>query len=144
MDIQGKYLTHEDREFITTIGRWTNTRTHVLADMSEEEALEKGLCECWPFEKAKEGYVSKRIAKPVKRKPPVMPRRATTSGFSFMRFDLDDSGKPINIEVRHSWPEKMYDRSSSQRYKKMASIHPKLPKKRMNSVRRYALLFAIF
>ena len=106
MDIQRKYLTHEDAEFITTIGRWTNTRTHIMAEMNETEAIQKGLCECWPFEKAKKGYVSKRIAKPVKRKPPVMPRRATTSGFSFMRFDLDDSGKPINIEVRHSWPKK--------------------------------------
>ena len=117
MEINKGYLKREDPASITTIGRWTNTRMHLLADMDEDEAYEKGLCDdCWPFdgESAKVKY----ITKPVKRFPPRMPGRATTSGFSFMKFDLDDGGKPINIEIIHSWPKNMYDKSSIAAVKK--------------------------
>lgn len=110
MAIQGKYLQREEAASITTIGRWTNARMHLLADMDKEEAYKKGLCKCWPYNGASSEV--KYIAKPIKRVPPKMPSRATTSGFSFMKFDIDDDGKPINIEIIHSWPEKMYNRSS--------------------------------
>lgn len=110
MAIQGKYLQREEAASITTIGRWTNTRMHLLADMDKEEAYKKGLCKCWPYNHASSEV--KYIAKPIKRAPPKMPSRASTSGFSFMKFDLDDDGKPINIKIIHSWPEKMYNKSS--------------------------------
>ena len=117
MAINKSYLKREDRASITTIGRWTNTRMHLLANMDEDEAYKKGLCDdCWPYAGANSKV--KYIAKPVKRVPPRMPIRAATSGFSFMRFDLDDAGKPINIRIIHSWPEKMYDKSSIAAVKK--------------------------
>ncbi len=123
MEIQKQYLKFEDAALITTIGRWSNTRMHLLANMDEEEALEKGLCNCWPHEKSDVEY----IVRPVKRSPPKMPRKATTSGFSFMKFDVDDAGKPINIEVLHSWPKNMYDKSSRNAIKKW-KYTPRTPK----------------
>ncbi|MCF6221767.1 MAG: energy transducer TonB [Robiginitomaculum sp.] len=111
MALNAQIMKREDKASITTIGRWTNTRMHLLSSMDKDEAYEKGLCDdCWPYDGAKSGV--KYITKPIKRVPPRMPSRASTSGFSFMRFDLDDAGKPINIQILHSWPEKMYDKSS--------------------------------
>ena len=107
MKIQQAYSDIDDRGYITTIGRWINVRTHFLHDLEYEEALEQGLCKCWPYDKEKNIR-----AKPIKRVPPIMPRKASTSGFSIVRFDLDDDGNVINPEILNSWPVKMYDRSS--------------------------------
>jgi len=113
MVILKKYLEFEDAQLITTIGRWSNSRTHLLARMDREEALEKGLCKCWPYEKE-----IKRIAFPIKREPPKMPRKAYTSGFSFVRYDLDDAGNTTNIRILHSWPKDIFDKSSLRSVKK--------------------------
>ncbi|MBL4853065.1 MAG: TonB family protein [Robiginitomaculum sp.] len=107
IEILRKYLEFEDPQLITTIGRWSNSRTHLLARMGQEEALEKGLCKCWPYESE-----IKRITHPVKRVPPKMPRKAYTSGFSFVKFDLDDAGNTKNIRILHSWPKDIYDKPS--------------------------------
>lgn len=107
MDVQKQYLKFEDASYMSTIGRWSNTRTHILANMEYEKAKEKGLCACWPFHEQVE-----RLAKPVKRKAPKMPTKAYTSGFSFVKFDLDDAGKTTNVQILHSWPGKIYERSS--------------------------------
>ena len=117
MALQKEYLQRGEQASITTIGRWTNTRMHLLAEIGEKEAIKKGLCfYCWPYTGLK--GATKHIAHPIKRVPPKMPNRVTTSGFSFMKFDLDDAGKPINIRVIHSWPEKVYDKSSIVAIKK--------------------------
>jgi len=113
MAIQKTYSTIEDRDYITTIGRWINVRTHFTHDIDMDEAKKQGLCECWPYDN--EGTIA---AKPIKRVPPVMPRKATTSGFSIVRFDLDDEGNVVNPEILQSWPVKMYDRASLNSLKK--------------------------
>ncbi len=114
MLILKKSMGFEDKPFITTVGRWANARTHVLGKMSREEAESRGICRCWPYD----GKKIKRLAKPVKRVPPRMPKTAFTSGFSFVKFDLDDEGKPINIKVLHSWPKDIFDKSSIRSVKK--------------------------
>ena len=113
MEIQKTYSTIEDRDYITTIGRWINVRTHFTHDIDMEEAKKQGLCKCWPYDN--EGAIA---AKPIKRVPPVMPRKASTSGFSIVRFDLDDNGNVTNPEILQSWPVKMYDSSSLNSLKK--------------------------
>jgi len=112
MDVQKQHLKFEDTAYIRTVGRWSNTRTHILSDMDLDEARDKGLCDCWPFHEQID-----RVAKPVKRMAPNMPSKAFTSGFSFMKFDLDDEGKTKNVQILHSWPEKIYERSSKMAVK---------------------------
>ena len=75
---------------------------------SKSDRLKKlGICKCWPFEGEKNIQ-----AEVIKRVPPKMPARATTSGFSIVKFDLSDDGKVINPKIVYSWPKKMYDKSS--------------------------------
>lgn len=95
------------------LGRWSQMRSVLSAEGKLEEAEQKGLCQCWPYDKPRNESI-----KPVKRVPPVMPSRAWVSGFSIVEFDLDDSGKPINEEILVSWPEGLYEKSSIKSLKK--------------------------
>lgn len=113
MEIQKEYSDIDDRAYITTIGRWINVRTHFTHDMDMEEARKQGLCKCWPYHEE-----SDIRAKPIKRVPPRIPSKALTSGFSIVRFDLDDAGNVINPEILQSWPQKVYDRSSMNSLKR--------------------------
>lgn len=113
MEVQKTYSDINNRAYITTIGRWINVRTHFTHDVGYKEARKQGLCKCWPYHQE-----SAIRAVPIKRYPPNMPSKASTSGFSIVRFDLDDTGKVINPEILQSWPEKMYDKSSMRSLKK--------------------------
>ena len=89
------------------LGRWSHMRAVLNSEGLLEEAEEKGLCQCWPYDKPRNEEV-----KPVKRVPPKMPRNAYVSGFTIVEFDLDDAGKPINEQVLVSWPEELYEDAS--------------------------------
>lgn len=89
------------------LGRWSHMRAVLNSEGLLEEAEEKGLCECWPYDKPRNENV-----KPIKRVPPTMPRNAYVSGFTIVEFDLSDEGRPINTEVLVSWPEDIYKKAS--------------------------------
>lgn len=89
------------------LGRWSHMRAVLSSEGRIEEAENKGLCKCWPYDKPRNESL-----KPIKRVPPKMPSNAYVSGFSIVQFDLDDAGKPINPEILVSWPEEIYEKSS--------------------------------
>lgn len=89
------------------LGRWSHMRAVLRRQGKLEEAEEKGLCRCWPYDKPRNESL-----KPVKRVPPKMPGNAYVSGFSIVQFDLDDAGSPINTEILVSWPKGLYEKSS--------------------------------
>jgi len=89
------------------LGRWSHMRAVLEREGKLEEAENKGLCKCWPYDKPRNESL-----KPVKRVPPKMPSKAYVSGFSIVQFDLDDNGSPVNSEILVSWPEDLYEKSS--------------------------------
>lgn len=89
------------------LGRWSHMRAVLSGEGKLEEAENKGLCKCWPYDKPRNESL-----KPIKRIPPKMPRNAYVSGFSIVQFDVDDAGSPINPEVLVSWPKDLYEKSS--------------------------------
>jgi len=123
MLIRKTYSDLENPGYAIILGRWMNARSHVYRAGRSNRAVAKnrkddkagewdtladlGICKCWPYENE-----SAVRAEAIKRVAPTMPSRATTSGFSIVQFDLSDEGDVINLEMVHSWPVKMYDRSS--------------------------------
>jgi len=95
------------------LGRWTQMRSVLTAEGKLEEAEQKGLCQCWPYDKPRNESI-----KPIKRVPPIMPRKAWVSGFTIVQFNLDDAGKPIEEKILVSWPEGLYEKSSLASLKK--------------------------
>lgn len=89
------------------LGRWSHMRAVLNSEGLLDEAEEKGLCQCWPYDKPRNEQV-----KAIKRVAPKMPRDAYVSGFTIIEFDLDDAGKPINEEILVSWPIDLYEKSS--------------------------------
>lgn len=89
------------------LGRWSHMRAVLGSQGKLEEAENKGLCKCWPYDKPRNESL-----KPIKRVPPRMPSNAYVSGFSIVQFDVDDSGTPVNPEVLVSWPKDLYEKSS--------------------------------
>lgn len=89
------------------LGRWSHMRSRLSAEGLLEEAEQKGLCQCWPYDKPRN-----EALKPIKRVPPKMPRDAYVSGYSIVEFDLDDEGKIINPEILISWPKDIYEEAS--------------------------------
>lgn len=89
------------------LGRWSHMRSRLYGEGKLEEAEQKGLCQCWPYDKPRNEKL-----KPVKRVPPKMPRNAYSSGYSIVEFDLDDAGKIINPEVLTSWPRDVFEKST--------------------------------
>lgn len=89
------------------LGRWSHMRSRLSAEGLLEEAEQKGLCQCWPYDKPRN-----EALKPIKRVPPKMPRDAYVSGYSIVEFDLDDAGKIINPEILISWPKDIYEEAS--------------------------------
>lgn len=95
------------------LGRWAHMRAVLKREGKLEEAENKGLCKCWPYDKPRNESL-----KPIKREPAKMPRRAYVSGFSIVQFDLDDAGKPKNIEALVSWPKDLYEKPSLEAVQK--------------------------
>lgn len=89
------------------LGRWAHMRAVLEREGKLEEAENKGLCKCWPYDKPRNESL-----KPIKREPAKMPAKAYVSGFSIVQFDLDDAGKPKNIEALVSWPKDLYEKPS--------------------------------
>ncbi|GLQ20245.1 energy transducer TonB [Algimonas porphyrae] len=82
------------------LGRWIYMRSALYDQGDLDEAEQNGLCQCWPYDKARNESV-----KPIHRVPPIMPRRAQQSGYVVVEFDLTDDGKPTNKRVVTAWPE---------------------------------------
>lgn len=89
------------------LGRWSHMRAVLSNEGKLEEAENKGLCKCWPYDKPRNESL-----KPIKRVPPKMPSKAYVSGFSIVQFDVNDAGKPVNPEILVSWPKDLYEKSS--------------------------------
>ena len=89
------------------LGRWSHMRAVLGSEGRLEEAENKGLCKCWPYDKPRN-----EALKPLKRVPPKMPRKAYVSGFSIVQFDVDDTGATTNPEILVSWPKDLYEKSS--------------------------------
>ena len=84
----------------TALGRWIFMRDALSTQDRLEDAEQKGLCQCWPYDKPRNEGV-----RPVSRTPPKMPREAMQSGFVVVEFDLSDDGRVINEEVITAWPD---------------------------------------
>lgn len=95
------------------LGRWSHMRAVLGSEGKLEEAEQKGLCKCWPYDKPRNESL-----KPIKRVAPKMPGDAYVSGFSIVQFDLDDAGKPINPDILVSWPKDVFEKSSLRALKK--------------------------
>lgn len=92
--------------FITTaFGSWMKARSDIEDAGMLETAEAAGLCECWPYE----DYKDKAI--PLKRVPPNMPSSARRSGHVYVKFDVNDAGKPENIVVISS-SRSMFEKSA--------------------------------
>ena len=89
------------------LGRWSHMRAVLEREGKLEEAENKGLCKCWPYDKPRNESLQ-----PIKRQAPNMPGKAYVSGFSIIQFDVDDAGKTTNPEILVSWPKDLYERSS--------------------------------
>jgi len=91
------------------LGRWSSMRERLSRNGQLDEAEEKGLCKCWPYDKPRNEAI-----KPIKRAAPKMPARALQSGFSIVEFDLADDGSTKNIKILESWPEGVFEKSSEK------------------------------
>ncbi|PHR61455.1 MAG: hypothetical protein COA43_03675 [Robiginitomaculum sp.] len=107
---------------------WMKIRSDIAnADMLEK-AENAGLCECWPYENYKDKAV------PLKRVPPKMPSSARRSGHVYVKFDVNDEGKPENIHVVSS-SNSMFEKSAIQSVGKWkySKLEPNVaPKNRKN------------
>lgn len=98
----------KDHPFLSrALGRWLNMRYRIVREGKLKEAEAAGMCQCWPYDKPRNEAIH-----PIKRVPPIMPRKAWQSGFSLVEFDLDDAGNVINPRLLESWPEEVFDKSS--------------------------------
>ena len=85
----------KDHPFVqSAFGKWLWMRSLISSDGKTEEAIEAGVCKCWPYDEMRADS-----AIPVMRVPPTMPGRARRSGHVNFKFDVNDGGTPINIEV---------------------------------------------
>lgn len=81
-----------DHPFVNhAFSKWMWIRNDIERSGELEEAEAAGLCECWPFN----DYKGKAL--PILRVPPIMPPRAERSGHVIVKFDLSETGLPINI-----------------------------------------------
>lgn len=86
---------NKDHPFVKqAFGKWLWMRSMINDSDKNEEAIEAGVCKCWPYDEMRAD-----AAIPVMRIPPIMPGRARRSGHVNFKFDVSDEGKPINIEV---------------------------------------------
>jgi len=65
------------------LGRWMLMRSRIRREGLTAEAESAGMCECWPYDKARNESV-----KPIKRIPGKMPRKAYISGYAIVRLIL--------------------------------------------------------
>lgn len=82
-----------DHHFIkTAFSQWVGARSLIESKGQVDEALAAGVCKCWPYDE-----MSTNAPVPEFRMPPKMPSSARRSGQVLFKFDLDETGKPINI-----------------------------------------------
>lgn len=88
-------LVEKEHPYVTSsFHKWMFMRSMINHSGDNEKALEAGVCKCWPYDEMSSDGVL-----PVLRMSPVMPRRAERSGHVNFKFDVNDEGEPINIEV---------------------------------------------
>jgi len=76
-----------------SIKQWARTRYAIVEEGLLIQAEAAGLSDVSPFDEYKNKVVKVKHAKPS------LPRNANHSGHVILQFDLDDDGKPINIEA---------------------------------------------
>jgi TonB family protein len=91
-----------------SIGRWINARNYLKRTNKLELAKREGLCDCWPY-----SGINNKIF-PLEAVDPKFPGKAMneTSGYAIVKYDISDSGEPINISIVNSWPEDVYNKAS--------------------------------
>lgn len=98
----------KDHPFVMkALGRWMLMRSRIRREGMTEEAEAAGMCECWPYDKARNESVQ-----PVKRFAGKMPPEAWISGYSIVEVDLNDNGSVKDSRILSSWPPKLYDKAS--------------------------------
>ena len=108
-----KGVLDKDHPFIRkSFYKWLSMRGHIDEDKKNAEAEVAGVCKCWPYDEMRENSVL-----PLLRVPPIMPRAARRSGHVVFKFDLDDSGKIINVETVRA-TETLFVRSALKSLKK--------------------------
>jgi len=92
-NLEGKL--EKDHPFVKeAFNKWLFMRSLINDSDKNEEAIAAGVCKCWPYDEMRADS-----AIPVMRIPPVMPRTARRSGHVNFKFDVNDEGNPVNIEV---------------------------------------------
>jgi hypothetical protein len=92
------------------LGRWIFMRTKLTVGEGVEPEDIEGLCSCYPFD-----VVRNETVKPIKRTPPEYPKaglRLNNSGYSIVRFDLNDDGSVKDPVILTSWPPDIFEASS--------------------------------
>ena len=103
----------KDHPFIKkSFYKWLTMRGHIDADKKNAEAEAAGLCKCWPYDEMRENSVL-----PLLRVPPTMPSAARRSGHVVFKFDLEDTGKVVNVEIIHA-TQPLFVRSALRSLKK--------------------------
>lgn len=78
----------------SAFNKWVFMRSLINDAGNSDEAIAAGVCKCWPYDEMRADSPV-----PVVRVPPVMPGRAGRSGHVNFKFDVNDEGSPVNIEV---------------------------------------------
>ncbi len=96
-----------DNPFVQQIiTRWVNSYNHLDWMNKKDEALESGLCQCWPFASDGEKIgATKRVDMDI----PTRALSRDSSGFTVLEGDISDAGKVVNIRTVLSWPQGKYD-----------------------------------
>lgn len=99
-DLKGQ-LDKEHPFISSAFNKWLEMRSVINQKNKDKEAIEAGVCECWPYDEMRAESVL-----PVRRVPPVMPSTARRSGHVIFKFDVNNAGDPQNIEVIKSTEKK--------------------------------------
>lgn len=84
-----------DHPFIeNAFHKWMFSRGMITQKNIDAEALDAGVCKCWPYDE-----MSANAPLPKLRVPPIMPKRARRSGHVRVLFDINRNGEPYNIRA---------------------------------------------
>lgn len=103
----------ENHPFVrTALNKWLFMRQKINENGKTEDALRAGVCKCWPYDE-----VSSNTSLPIKRERVKMHSSMRKSGHASFKFDLNEAGSPINIEVVNA-TDKVFIRPSRVALKK--------------------------
>lgn len=104
---------NENHPFVrTALNKWLFVRQEINQNGKTEEALSAGVCKCWPYDE-----VSSNTSLPIKRVAAKAHSSMRKSGYVSFKFDLNEDGSPVNIEVVNA-TDKVFIRPSRVALKK--------------------------